>query len=55
MKTVIAVVVLAVIIGAAVWYIYRSKKRGRKCIGCPDSGCCSSGGCAGCSGCGNHN
>lgn len=38
---IVVVVVIAVILGVAVWYIYRSKKRGHKCIGCPD-GCCSS-------------
>ncbi len=37
----IAVIVL--IIGAAVWYVRRAKKKGRKCIGCPEN-------CAGCSG-----
>lgn len=31
----IAVIVL--IIGAAVWYVRRAKKKGRKCIGCPES------------------
>lgn len=35
--------VLLVIIGLAVRYIYRSKKAGVKCIGCPASGCCNSG------------
>ncbi len=45
--------ILAVIVGAAVFAIYRSKKKGKKCIGCPDSCACSSGNCSGgCSGCG---
>ena len=35
---VVAVVVLA--IAAAVYYIYRAKKNGKKCIGCPYSGQC---------------
>ena len=39
-------IVLA-IIGGAAFYVYRSKKKGRKCIGCPDSGTCS----ANCPGC----
>ncbi len=39
--------VIAVIVGLAVFYIIRSKKSGKKCIGCPDSGACS-GNCAGC-------
>ena len=42
--------VIAVIVGLAVFYIIRSKKSGKKCIGCPDSGACS-GNCAGCSCC----
>lgn len=35
------IAVLLLIIGGAVFAIYRSKKSGKKCIGCPDSGCCS--------------
>ena len=41
------------IIGAASWYIIRAKKRGQKCIGCPDSKACS-GNCSACSGCASH-
>ena len=41
--------VLLLIAGFAAFAIYRSKKSGKKCIGCPDSGCCS-GHCAGCNG-----
>ena len=49
----VIVAILALLSGAGL-YIYRSKKKGRKCIGCPDSGACS-GGCAGCSGkCSEH-
>lgn len=47
--------VIALIVGGAALYIYRAKKSGQKCIGCPDSKSCSSknGGCSGkCSGCG---
>ncbi len=42
--------VLAVIIGAAVIYVVKAKKRGVKCIGCPDGAKCS-GNCSCCSGC----
>lgn len=49
-ETIIAAVVLALILGAAIVYIYKAKKRGVKCIGCPDSGKCS-GNCASCSSC----
>ena len=40
--------VIAVILGLAGFAIYKSKKSGKKCIGCPDSGCCS-GNCGQCS------
>lgn len=46
---IIAVAVILVIIGGAVAYIIKAKKSGKKCIGCPDSSSCSSGG-KGCSG-----
>ncbi len=50
----IVLAVIALIIGLVVFYIHRAKKKGAKCIGCPDgatcgghcSGCC--GNCAGC-------
>ena len=45
------IAVVAVIIGAAVCYIHRSKKNGIKCIGCPEGATCG-GNCSGCSGCG---
>ncbi|MBR2420759.1 MAG: FeoB-associated Cys-rich membrane protein [Oscillospiraceae bacterium] len=44
---VIAIVIL--ILGCAGLYIQKEKKKGVKCIGCPDSKTCS-GHCAGCSG-----
>lgn len=52
---IIILAVIAAILGFAAWYVYRSKKSGKKCIGCPD-GCCSSktdgSACScGCSGC----
>ena len=43
------VCILAAVLGGAGYAIYRSKKAGKRCIGCPDSGTCS-GGCTGCSG-----
>lgn len=46
MDLVVSAVIIAVI-GAAVIYIYRAKKKGKKCIGCPDSGCCSQEHCCG--------
>ena len=47
----IVIAVIALILCAAVFFIIRSKKKGKKCIGCPDSASCS-GQCAGCAGCG---
>ncbi|MBE6925384.1 MAG: FeoB-associated Cys-rich membrane protein [Ruminococcaceae bacterium] len=48
---ILAVIVL--ILGAVIWYLHKAKKKGVKCIGCPDGAKCS-GNCAGCSGqCGN--
>ena len=42
MEDIILIAVLAVIIGLAVFYVYKSKKSGKKCIGCPyGSQCCS--------------
>ncbi|MBR3593838.1 MAG: FeoB-associated Cys-rich membrane protein [Clostridia bacterium] len=47
MKDAVIIAVIVLIIGAASFYIYKAKKSGKKCIGCPDSGSC--GGCCGCS------
>jgi len=43
----IVIAVIGLIIGLAVGYIWKAKKKGKKCIGCPDSGTCS-GQCSGC-------
>ncbi len=39
---------LLAIVGMAGRYIYKEKKRGAACIGCPSGGCCSGrqGGCS---------
>lgn len=38
-------------VAAAALYVYKAKKSGKKCIGCPDAGNCGSGhGCGGCCG-----
>jgi hypothetical protein len=44
---VLSIVVL--ILSSAILYIRKEKKKGVKCIGCPDAATCS-GNCAGCSG-----
>lgn len=52
MENLIVIAVIAVIVGASALYIYKAKKRGVKCVGCPDSGSCASNSCGGkCSGC----
>lgn len=52
METVILIFVLAAILGGAITYIIRAKKRGVKCIGCPAGGSCGArgGSCSGCHG-----
>ena len=59
MTDVIIILVLLGIVGAAGVYVYKAKKSGKKCIGCPEGGACGgdsstcSGSCGGCScGCG---
>lgn len=56
MANLIVVLVIALILGAAIAFIIKEKKRGVKCIGCPAGANCPSaqgaGGCSGkCSGC----
>lgn len=50
MANIIVLVILIAAVGGAAGYIIKSKRSGKKCIGCPDSGSCSS--C--CCGCGNN-
>ena len=38
----IIIAVIALILGLAAGYVYKAKKSGKKCIGCPYSGSCSS-------------
>jgi len=45
---IIILVVIAVIVGLAVWCIYKSKKSGKKCIGCPNGYTCASKSCGCC-------
>ena len=46
----IAIVILVGIVAAAAYYVYRAKKSGKKCIGCPEGCACSRGGCGSCGG-----
>ena len=41
MENVILIAVLVLILGGAGLYIYKAKKNGQKCIGCPQGGKCS--------------
>lgn len=46
MTDLILIVIIAVIVGAALYYIRKEKKRGVRCVGCPSGGTCS-GNCGG--------
>ena len=50
---IIVLSIVALIIGAVIFYIVRQKKKGVKCIGCPaGANACRASGCGGnCSGC----
>ena len=41
MENIVIIVILVVILGLAGWYIYKAKKNGKKCIGCPEGCSCS--------------
>ncbi|MBQ6892706.1 MAG: FeoB-associated Cys-rich membrane protein [Clostridia bacterium] len=42
MTDIIIVAVIVIIIGFAGFYVYKAKKSGKKCIGCPDGCSCDS-------------
>ena len=50
MENIIIILVVGLIVGLAIGYIYKAKKRGAMCIGC-SANCKCSGSCDGCSGC----
>ncbi|MCR5703264.1 MAG: FeoB-associated Cys-rich membrane protein [Eubacterium sp.] len=41
MENIIISIILVLIVGFAIFYIVKEKKKGRRCIGCPSSGKCS--------------
>ncbi len=41
MTNVIVILIVAVIVGVAIAYIVKEKKKGTKCIGCPSAGTCT--------------
>ncbi len=55
MENIIVIAIVVIIVALAAFYIYKAKKSGQKCIGCPYSRECGSNknanSCSGCSGC----
>lgn len=52
MENILIIAVLLLILGLAAGYVVKTKKSGRKCIGCPEGSCsCNKDGCASCSCC----
>lgn len=47
MENIIILLVVGLIVGAAAGYIWKEKKKGVKCVGCPYAGSCG-GNCSGC-------
>ena len=45
LENVIIIFAVAAIIGGVIFYIYKAKKKGKKCIGCPYSDSCPSKSC----------
>ena len=45
MENLIVIGILLVLVGAAVLYIWKEKKKGTRCIGCPAAGRCLANGC----------
>ena len=43
--------IIGLILGGAGWYIWKAKKKGIQCVGCPDAETCASRGCSGDCGC----
>ena len=41
MKDFIIILIIILTVGASVFYIYKKKKSGSKCIGCPYSSACN--------------
>ena len=51
MQNIILIIILVLVVGGASLYIHKQKKKGVKCIGCPQAGSCpKNGGCGGCQG-----
>ena len=46
--------IVLLLVGAAIAFIVKEKKRGVRCIGCSSGGCSQNGGCSGCCDCGSQ-
>lgn len=45
MENIIIIAILVIILGSAAFYVYKAKKSGQKCIGCPNSCSCNKNNC----------
>ena len=45
-KEIIAIAIIALIIGGALFYVIWSKKHGKRCVGCPYADKCKDGSCS---------
>jgi len=50
LENILIILIVGGLVGLAAGYIYKAKKSGKKCIGCPDGDSCS-GNCGQCGGC----
>ena len=41
MTNIVIIAVLVIVLGAAIFYIVKEKKKGTVCIGCPSAGTCA--------------
>ena len=40
MENIIILLIIIALVGSAIFYIVKEKKKGNKCIGCPSAGTC---------------
>ena len=46
MTDILILLVVAAVVALAGWYVYKAKKNGQKCVGCPHSKTCGSKNCS---------
>ncbi len=49
LENIIIIAIVVIVLGGAATYVYKAKKSGKKCIGCPDGCNCSQKECDCCS------